>query len=126
MKDDVQYAQYQERLLEEKQQLDDRLAKLVNFIGSATFQKLPSNYCDLLEDQKVAMEEYARILAARIDLFTSDYAPKADVDPPPGPPITPDNTLPGAPPPVVENELPETPEPKGRKGKHDKDNDWKE
>jgi hypothetical protein len=113
MKDDVQYKQYQQALLEEKAGLDEKLAKLENFIGSATFQKLPSNYCDLLEDQKVAMEEYARILAARIDLFTSDYAPKADVDPPPGPPITPDNTLP-EPPPVVENELPETPEPKGK------------
>jgi outer membrane protein TolC len=105
MKDDVQYAQYQERLLEEKQQLDDRLAKLMNFIGSATFQKLPSNYCDLLEDQKVAMEEYARILAARIDLFTSDYAPKAATGGP-----EPETPLPA----VVDNELPDAPEPKGK------------
>jgi hypothetical protein len=113
-KETVQYEQYQERLLEEKAQLDERLAKLVNFIGSATFQKLPSNYCDLLQDQQIAMEEYARILAARIDLFKSDYAPKADVDPPPGPPVTPDNTLPEPPPAVVDNELPDAPEPKGK------------
>ena len=109
-KETVQYEQYQERLLEEKKGLDDKLAKLVNFIGSATFQQLPSNYCDLLEDQKVAMEEYARILAARIDLFTSDYAPKAETGGPEAPTAEPKA---------------EEPEPKSKK-KHDKDNDWKE
>jgi len=112
-KETVQYEQYQERLLSEKKDLDDKLDKLVNFIGSATFQQLPSNYCDLLEDQKVAMEEYARILAARIDLFTSDYAPKAETGGPE--PETPE-------PKAAEAE----PEHKGKKGKHDKDNDWKE
>ena len=116
-KETVQYKQYQESLLAEKKDLDDKLDKLVNFIGSATFQQLPSNYCDLLEDQKVAMEEYARILAARIDLFTSDYAPKAETGGPEPEAPAPDNTLP---------EPPETvAEPRGKK-KHDKDNDWKE
>lgn len=109
-KETVQYEQYQERLLAEKKDLDEKLDKLVNFIGSATFQQLPSNYCDLLEDQKVAMEEYARILAARIDLFTSDYAPKAETGGPEAPTAEPKA---------------EEPEPKSKK-KHDKDNDWKE
>jgi len=123
-KETVQYEQYQERLLEEKKGLDDKLAKLVNFIGSATFPKLPSNYCDLLQDQQVAMEEYARILAARIDLFTSDYAPKAETGGPEAPTAEPKEAEP-------ENyggtdDDDDAPKGKGKKGKHDKDNDWKE
>jgi hypothetical protein len=106
----VQYEQYQESLLAEKKDLDEKLARLVNFIGSTTFQQLPNNYCDLLQDQQIAMEEYARILAARIDLFTSDYAPKAETGGPEAPEPAPKA---------------EEPEPKGKK-KHDKDNDWKE
>lgn len=63
---------HEERVVVEKRELDQKLAKLKAFCfdpGSPVFKALPPVERDLLEDQYTAMEQYSTILSKRIDRF---------------------------------------------------------
>lgn len=60
---------YQQRVMDEKAELDDRLAKLNAFWANPQFDKLPSEEKQRLESQARVMQEYSDILAARISAF---------------------------------------------------------
>lgn len=64
---------HQERLVMEKQELDDKLIKLKAFCfspGSAVFHGLPEEDRHLLENQYMAMKLYSETLSKRIARFT--------------------------------------------------------
>ncbi len=60
---------YQQRVIDEKKELDEKLGKLRVFIRSAKFPTLPFIERDLLRKQMFVMEEYSEILGKRIMLF---------------------------------------------------------
>lgn len=63
---------HEQRVVTEKQELDEKLGKLKVFCfdpGSPIFKNLAPEDRDLLEDQYTAMEQYSTILAKRIARF---------------------------------------------------------
>lgn len=63
---------HEERVVTEKRELDEKLAKLKAFCfdpGSQIFKDLPPEDQDLLEYQYEAMKNYSQILRKRIDRF---------------------------------------------------------
>ena len=62
---------YQERVVAEKKELDEKLTKLKAFVfgGNPIFGKLPPEEWDRLESQFDAMSRYSAILGARIKAF---------------------------------------------------------
>lgn len=62
-------APHQLRVIEEKEQLDDRVSKLTAFIESDRVNLLPVKDKELLERQLVVMTSYSDILRDRIALF---------------------------------------------------------
>lgn len=63
---------HEERVVAEKQELDEKLAKLKAFCfdpGSRAFAALTPTDRDLLEDQYTVMLKYSEILGKRIDRF---------------------------------------------------------
>ena len=69
------YAPHEQRVVDEKAELDEKLQKLLTFHGSATFAGLPDAEQDRLIRQSVVMGEYSAILGERIAAFPVD--PKA-------------------------------------------------
>ena len=65
----TQLAPHQQRVVDEKAELDDRRAKLANFYSSPIFLGLPESEQSLLLLQGVAMRTYAEILGERIAGF---------------------------------------------------------
>jgi hypothetical protein len=64
---------FQERVIDEKAQLDDRLDKLSAFLKRASSQQVPGPERARLLLQENVMQQYSRILAERIAAFmTSD------------------------------------------------------
>lgn len=61
---------YQERVIEEKQELDKKIEKLVLFINSDKFLSLSREDAALLLDQQIAMTTYSQILKERIARFS--------------------------------------------------------
>jgi hypothetical protein len=61
---------YQQRVIDEKSELDDKISKLGDFISSSSiFQSLPSEEKERLVRQKSCMGEYSEILGERISAF---------------------------------------------------------
>lgn len=60
---------HQERVFIEKQELDDKLKKLREFIYSSVFDSLTGNEQLLLDEQRNCMEKYSNILQRRIEDF---------------------------------------------------------
>lgn len=60
---------YQERVVCEKKELDEKLEKLCPFIDSDIFNKLEEGDKTLLIEQQAVMSSYSNILANRIDRF---------------------------------------------------------
>jgi hypothetical protein len=60
---------YQQRVLEEKDQLDIRLRALSEYLLSEHFKALPKLSQDQLHLQFLAMKQYQLILAQRIENF---------------------------------------------------------
>ena len=60
---------HQQRVVEEREDLEERLMKLKVFLTSDVFQTLDDTNKDLLETQAVVMGHYLTILTARIALF---------------------------------------------------------
>lgn len=64
-------APYQERVVEEKEQLETRVKKLLAFMHTDTFNNLPCDERGRLSDQCDAMCAYLEALKARINAFDS-------------------------------------------------------
>lgn len=64
---------YQSRVVEEKEQLDERLAKLLEFLQTDTYRALHSEERIRLQLQSVAMQQYLNILKERIAAFIRKY-----------------------------------------------------
>jgi hypothetical protein len=63
---------YQDRVREEKRELDEKISKLETFIGEGRgeiFRTLAVEECGRLIAQRNAMREYSRILGQRIAAF---------------------------------------------------------
>lgn len=61
---------HQQRVVEEKRDLDERKNKLEAFFDTATFAQLDDSEQGRLHAQHAAMVDYARILGERIEAFT--------------------------------------------------------
>lgn len=60
---------WQQRVVDERDQLDDRLQKLRAFFKTPQFEKLPEDDQRVLRQQSVFMGEYLSILEYRISKF---------------------------------------------------------
>ena len=60
---------YQERVVREKEELDERIRKLVVFLGTKMFFDLPVDEQKRLRRQELIMELYSDVLADRIAAF---------------------------------------------------------
>ena len=63
---------YQERVIEEKKELDSKIERLTTFIKSEKFDKLPEDEQKRMRWQAVTMELYSAALADRVENFTHD------------------------------------------------------
>lgn len=62
---------HQQRVIGEKTQLDDKVAKLKAFFGTELFDSVDPREKHRLFDQVDAMSDYSQILGARIAAFTA-------------------------------------------------------
>lgn len=60
---------FQQRVLQEKQELDDKIKKLVPFIDGEIYKKLPEDEQVRLRKQVVLMSDYSEVLGERIAAF---------------------------------------------------------
>lgn len=60
---------FKSRLIDEKQQLDEKITKLSNFQSSESFQTIPVQQQTLLNIQVLAMATYSQVLTERIALL---------------------------------------------------------
>lgn len=60
---------FKKRLIVEREELDDKLAKLEAFIGSPCFENLDERNRELLVSQCGAMRQYSDILTERIGIL---------------------------------------------------------
>ena len=60
---------YQQRVIEEKKELDEKISKLKDFGNTLNFTQLATVEQGLLRLQLVAMNNYSDVLGQRIDLF---------------------------------------------------------
>ncbi len=68
-KDLSSYAEHELRVIEEHKQLEERIGKLVKFVASDIFMRLPPSQQGLMKRQYKVMTEYSDILAERIKGF---------------------------------------------------------
>jgi len=62
--------EFQQRVVDEKAALDDKLTRLTTFVGSETFNGLPEDEQERLHRQEMLMELYSDVLAERIANFS--------------------------------------------------------
>lgn len=62
---------YQHRVINEKLELDDKIAKLIAFFDTDTYMNLPQAERARLLRQSQLMCEYSMVLGERIDAFQS-------------------------------------------------------
>lgn len=60
---------YQQRVVDEKKELDDKIAKLGSFVVSIKFLDVSLAERDLMVDQLKVMQQYSDLLRVRIELF---------------------------------------------------------
>jgi hypothetical protein len=63
---------HEERVVTEKRELDEKIAKLNAFYANPVFKELPFGDRTLLLDQCSVMEQYSKILEARIARFPKE------------------------------------------------------
>ena len=64
-------APHQQRVVDEKAELDEKLTKLVAFFGNPLWATLPSDERARLSRQSEVMREYSEILGERIAAFSA-------------------------------------------------------
>jgi hypothetical protein len=62
---------FQQRVVDEKKELDEKLAKLVAFFDTEMFANVPADEQKRLHLQCKTMEQYSTILGQRIAAFTT-------------------------------------------------------
>lgn len=62
---------WQERVIDERKQLDDKIAKLLAFLEGPQFFKLAEGERARLRRQYGAMKDYSQALEERIDAFSA-------------------------------------------------------
>jgi len=65
----TQFQPHQQRVIDEKGELDQRRKKLESFYSTSLFHSLPESEQSLLLRQGVAMRNYSEILGERIAAF---------------------------------------------------------
>lgn len=60
---------FQQRVVQEKQELDDKLTSLTKFMDGTIFEDLPAAEQDRMERQFAAMTDYSAVLGERIAAF---------------------------------------------------------
>ena len=65
-------APHQERVVHEKKELDEKVAKLDAFVRTDFYKTLPADEQGRLKWQQYVMEEYSRILGDRIAAFPAE------------------------------------------------------
>lgn len=60
---------HQQRVVDEKNELGERLTKLLAFIGTDLYKSLPEEDKELLFFQSQIMEDYFEVLEQRIERF---------------------------------------------------------
>lgn len=60
---------YEQRVVDEQTELNEKLVKLIQFTTTATYRKLTVEEMGLLEEQQHAMTHYNQILSKRIAKF---------------------------------------------------------
>ena len=68
---------YQQRVIDEKAELDERLVNLLNF---PNFEDLPQDEQDRMWRQAKAMKRYSEILGQRIEAFSGTTSGEFDCD----------------------------------------------
>lgn len=63
---------HEERVVKEKDELDEKAEKLCQFIETDTFKNLPKEDIKLLKLQLCAMDVYSGVLGMRIDRFKTE------------------------------------------------------
>lgn len=63
--------EYQQRVVIEREEIDTKLEKLLQFLNSETFNSLNEKDQELLKRQAIIMGDYSSVLAERISLFNS-------------------------------------------------------
>lgn len=69
MNEETNYSPYQQRVINERTELNEKLKKLNDFLKCSYFSELSSTIQSLLLVQSSVMSAYSQILTARIDLF---------------------------------------------------------
>jgi len=67
---DMNLQPHQQRVVDEKRELDEKLGKLITFIHESVFTGLSKEEQKLLVRQQNVMTDYSQILAERIAAFT--------------------------------------------------------
>ena len=62
-------APHQERVIFEREELEDKIVKLSNFLNSNTYKELTEDEQLLLTEQLPIMKDYSDVLFKRIKLF---------------------------------------------------------
>jgi hypothetical protein len=66
---------YQERVIQEKKELDEKIAKLEALLNSHLWWELPILELDRMRRQQRHMRDYATVLGERIATFTESSKP---------------------------------------------------
>lgn len=61
--------EFEKRVIKEKEELDEKIKKLTDFLDTKIFENLDEDNSLLLEYQFVTMKEYSKILEDRISYF---------------------------------------------------------
>lgn len=69
MPQEIQLELHQQRVVDEKRELDEKISKLEPFIKSNKFDSLSMEERSLLRAQLLAMQSYTEILLKRIAFF---------------------------------------------------------
>lgn len=83
MENEVKIADYIQRMIEEKKELDERIVKLVTFLYSDKSESINQYQKSLLNTQREAMERYSHVLGDRIlneKILTGVISPEPQKD----------------------------------------------
>ncbi len=72
--------EFQQRVVTEKAELDDKISRLRPFLASETFKALPNDEQERLQTQLALMCSYSDVLGERIAAFTPPAQPPCDND----------------------------------------------
>lgn len=81
-RDSGRLSDFQKRVVEERNELHEKIIKLLSFLNSENMPKLTTKQLYLLKKQLWAMKQYEKILSERIDSFLdgdSDFSEGAKV-----------------------------------------------